>query len=93
MSQANRKGLPSLLVKGLGLLALLAIVWMAGVAQVQASECFLGENIIIIYWSSAAHTTIVGECSTGPCPGAGCTGTKSSFITSRNSGICEVCVE
>jgi hypothetical protein len=56
-----------------------------------SSQCFFGENIIIIYWSSAAHTQIVGECSTGPCPGAGCWGTKTSFVTGSHSGICEVC--
>ncbi len=55
------------------------------------SSCFFGENIIIIYWSSAAHTQIVGECSQGPCPGAGCRGTKTSFVTGSHSGICEVC--
>jgi hypothetical protein len=56
------------------------------------SQCFFGENIIIIYWSSAAHTKIVGECSSGPCPGAGCWGSKTSFVTGSHSGICEVCI-
>ncbi|HLX07238.1 MAG TPA: hypothetical protein VKY89_05195 [Thermoanaerobaculia bacterium] len=60
-------------------------------AATPLSECFFGENIIIIYWSSAAHTQIVGECSQGPCPGAGCWGTKTSFVTGSHSGICEVC--
>ena len=57
------------------------------------SQCFFGENIIIIYWSDANHTRIVGECSSGPCPGAGCWGSKTSFISSTHSGICEVCIQ
>jgi hypothetical protein len=92
MSSANHLRLRPLAVKCFGLLVGLVLIWFAA-APVQASECFFGENIIIIYYSSAAHTQIVGTCSMGPCPGAGCTGTKTSFITSHNSGICEVCVE
>ena len=92
MSQVNRSGLRSLGVKGLGLLAGLVLIWFAGATPVKASSCFLGENIIITYYSDATHTHIVGSCSNGPCPGAGCFGTKTSFVTVHNSGICEVCI-
>jgi hypothetical protein len=92
MSQANRNRLRSPLGKSLGLLALLALLWAAGTTPVRASSCFFGENLITTYYSSAAHTSIVGICSSGPCAGAGCTGTKSDFVTVRESGLCEVCV-
>ena len=83
--------LRSRVAKALGLLAALVAIWCAGAAPVRARTCFFAENIIITYYSSAAHTQIVGRCSTGPCLGAGCTGTKTSFITGSNSPICEVC--
>ena len=54
------------------------------------NACFMAENVIVTYWSSAAHTKIVGQCSSGPCPGAGCTGTRSSFYTVSESS-CEIC--
>lgn len=90
MSGRNRR-IASWMVRGIGLAAVLAVVGWAGAAQAQANECFEAENIVIVYWSSPAHTTIVGECETGPCPGAGCFGTKSSYVTGRTGPICEVC--
>lgn len=92
MNPANYRSLRPLAVRCFGLLAGLVLIWFAA-APVQASECFFGENIITVYYSSAAHTQIVGTCSMGPCAGAGCTGTKTSFVTVHESGICEVCVE
>jgi hypothetical protein len=91
MKQANRGGLHSLLAKSLGLLAVLALTWFAGTAPVRAQSCLYAENVIILYWSDASHTTLVGECSTGPCPGAGCWGSKTSFISGRTSPICVIC--
>jgi hypothetical protein len=93
MNPLRRSHLPSLAVKGLGLVAVLVLVWCAGNIPAHASECYFAENIITTYYSSAAHTQIVGRCSQGPCLGAGCTGTKSSYVTVSNSSICEVCVE
>jgi hypothetical protein len=93
MNPLRRSHLPSLAVKSLGLVAVLVLVWCAGNIPAHASECYFAENIITTYYSSAAHTQIVGRCSQGPCLGAGCTGTKSSYVTVSNSSICEVCVE
>lgn len=108
MSQETRCRLRSLLVKVLGPLALLGLIWCAGNTPAQAAglldnaclapapltlkpnACFMAENVIVTYWSSAAHTKIVGQCSSGPCPGAGCTGTRSSLYTVSESS-CEIC--
>lgn len=91
MNQARPAGPRSLIVKALGLLAALALSWWSAAAPLHASTCFLGENLVIVYYSSAAHTQIVGTCSMGPCPGAGCVGMKTSFATGHSGGICEVC--
>lgn len=88
MHDWNRR---SLLLKGIGLVAAMTLIWFAGIAPAQASSCEFARNINITYYSSAAHTMVVGRCSNGPCPGAGCTGTKSSFATASESAICEIC--
>jgi hypothetical protein len=92
MSPLRRSHLPSLAVKGLGLVAVLVLVWCAGNIPVHASECALGVNTITIYYSSAAHTTIVGTCSLGPCPPDRCSGKTSDYVTVSEGGFCEICV-
>jgi hypothetical protein len=90
MSRADRSKAFSSAGKSLGVAAVLALVWWTGVAPVHAQTCLNAENINIFYWSSPAHTQLVGTCSTGPCPGAGCTGSKSSY-TSSNVHLCVIC--
>jgi hypothetical protein len=93
MSPARHGSQRSLVIKGLGLVAVLTMIWCIGVGPAHASECYFAENITFTYYSSAAHTQIVGRCSQGPCLGAGCYGTTSQYVVVSESGICEVCVE
>jgi hypothetical protein len=90
-SPADHRRLFPLAVRCFGLLVGLVLICFAAV-PVHASACFFGEDIIIVYYSSAAHTQVVGTCATGPCPGSGCTGKKTSFTSEHTGGLCEVCI-
>lgn len=87
-----RHGKRSLVLRGLGMAAVLVLAWCAGTGPVRASACYFAENEIFIYYSNAQHTQIVGSCSEGPCPFAGCTGTKTSYYTFHLGDECEVCI-
>ena len=91
MKTAQHGSLPKPIVRALGLTATMILTWCAAVVPARATTCFLAVNTIIDYYSSAAHTTLVGTCSQGPCPFTGCSGEKTSFFTAHNSISCEIC--
>ncbi len=84
--------LRSPLLKALGLVAALALVWSAGVVPAHAfTICEWDNDIIFTYYSDASHTTVVGSCSEGSCPPVGCSGTKTQYYVTHTGLLCEVC--
>jgi hypothetical protein len=90
MRQGDRVAPRRLFLKGVGFVAALTLIWFAAAGPVHAT-CSFGRNLNIVYYSDATHTKVVGTCSRGPCPGAGCTGTTSRFATAGAGRICEIC--
>jgi hypothetical protein len=85
----------SSLLKGLGLVALLALVWTVRVPPLYAaSACYFSEPQVITYYSNASETTIVGTCYEGNgCYTSHCTGEQTAYESSRNGAPCEICIE
>jgi hypothetical protein len=91
MRRADRRSLASPILKGCGLLAVLVLIWCAGAVPVQAAGCTIAQDTIITYYSNAAHTTIVGSCEVGLCPG-GCTGKATAYSSSKGGIFCRICL-
>jgi hypothetical protein len=87
--------LPYCPVKGLGLVALLALVWVAHVRPLHAATyCYFSEPQVITYYSDASKTKVVGTCYEGNgCYTSRCTGEQTNYETISNGVRCEICIQ
>jgi hypothetical protein len=79
---------------GLLLMAFLLVAAVALPTPARSARC-CDYIIVVTYYSSAAHTTQVGNCTLNAfCTGQDvCTGTRTAYSTARTSGCCINCGE
>jgi hypothetical protein len=91
MRTAKSLTMRSLVLKGLGVAAVLVSIWATSTPAMGATFCFIGVSEVVVYYADASHTKEVGACRlTGSCGPAFCFGQKTNFITVDESE-CEVC--